>query len=53
MGAGEVTQGITPEIGAIIVEGNGVKNNFMAPTIQEANSNSLKKLNCYDVVTST
>lgn len=48
----EVTQGIEPEIYAIIVDGNGVKNTFMAPTIQEANSNSLKKLNCYDVVTS-
>jgi hypothetical protein len=53
VGAGEVTQGIEPEISAIIVEGNGIKNSFMAPTIQEANSNSLKKLNCYDVLTST
>jgi hypothetical protein len=41
------------EIGAIIVPGNGIKNNFMAPTIQEANSESLKKLNCYEIVTST
>jgi hypothetical protein len=40
------------EIGAIIVSGDGIKNNFMAPTIQEANSESLKKLNCYDVITS-
>ena len=39
------------EIGAIIVSGNGIKNNFMAPTIQEANSETLKKLNCYDVIT--
>ncbi len=53
VGAGEVTQGITPEIGAIIVEGDGVKNKFMAPTIQEANQNSLQKLNCYDIITSS
>lgn len=52
VGVGEVTQGIEPEISAIIVDGNGVKNSFMAPTIQEANSNSLKKLNCYDVLNS-
>jgi hypothetical protein len=41
------------EVAAIIVPGNGIKNNFMAPTIQEANSASLKELNCYDIVTST
>jgi hypothetical protein len=41
------------EVAAIIVPGNGIKNNFMAPTIQEANSNSLKELNCYDIITST
>jgi len=53
IGAGVVGEGVTPEISAILVEGNGVKNTFMAPTIQEANSNSLKKLNCYDILTST
>ncbi len=53
VGAGEVAGGVEPEISAILVEGNGVKNTFMAPTIQEANSNSLRKLNCYDVLTST
>ena len=41
------------EVAGIIVPGNGIKNNFMAPTIQEANANSLKELNCYDIVTST
>jgi hypothetical protein len=51
-GTGEVDPGIVPEIHAIIVEGNGVENNFMAPTIQEANSNTLKKLDCYDIITS-
>ena len=42
---------MTPEIASIIVEGQGVKNKFMAPTIQEANSETLEKLNCYDIVT--
>ena len=51
VGAGEFTSGMTPEIAAIIVEGQGVKNKFMAPTIQEANSETLEKLNCYDIVT--
>jgi hypothetical protein len=40
------------EVAGIIVPGNGIKNNFMAPTIQEANSESLSKLNCYEVITS-
>jgi hypothetical protein len=52
-GVGEVTQGIEPEIAAIIVEGDGIANNFMAPTILEANANTLRRLNCYDVITST
>lgn len=51
-GATEVTGGIEPEISAIIVEGDGIKNNFMAPTIQEANSNTLIKFDCKDVITS-
>lgn len=50
--AGEVTQNIEPEIAAVIVEGNGIENNFMAPTIQEANSNTLRKFDCSDIVTS-
>ena len=52
IGVGEVGAGKDVEIGAIIVDGDGVKNSFMAPTIQEANSETLKKLNCYDVITS-
>jgi hypothetical protein len=40
------------EVVAVIIPGNGIKNNFMAPTIQEANSESLKKLSCYEVITS-
>ncbi len=52
VGAGMVGEGVSPEITAITVEGDGIKNNFMAPTIQEANSNTLKKLDCYDILTS-
>lgn len=40
------------EVVAVIVPGNGISNNFMAPTIQEANSESLSKLSCYDIITS-
>jgi hypothetical protein len=40
------------EVVAVIIPGNGIKNNFMAPTIQEANSESLKKLSCYEIITS-
>jgi hypothetical protein len=53
VGAGEYGAGKEVEIGAILVDGNGIKNTFMAPTIQEANSESLKKLNCYEIITST
>jgi hypothetical protein len=52
-GAGEYGAGQDVEIGAVTVQGDGVKNTFMAPTIQEANSQSLKKLNCYEILTST
>jgi len=51
VGGGSVTQNIDPSIEAIVVKGKGIENNFMAPTIQEANSETLKKLNCYDIVT--
>jgi len=40
------------EVVAIIVPGNGIKNNFIAPTIQEANSESLKKFDCYEIINS-
>ena len=44
---------ISPSIGAITVEGDGVKNKFMTPTIQEASSEEFKALNCDDILTST
>ena len=40
-----------PEIAAIPVQGRGVDNIFMAPTIQEVNSDKFKSLNCEDVLT--
>jgi hypothetical protein len=43
----------SPQIGAIVVDGEGIKNKFMAPTIQGANSDEFKLLNCEDIVTST
>jgi hypothetical protein len=51
IGGGEIAGGINPEILAIPVEGDGVPNTFMAPTIVERNSDSFKALNCYDVRT--
>ena len=53
VGAGEVGKDIEPEIGAITVEGTGIKNEFMSPTIQEANSESFKTLNCYEIVSAS
>ncbi len=49
--SGEFTGKINPEIAAISVEGDGVENTFMAPTIVEINSKSFEALNCYDVTT--
>ena len=40
-----------PEIAAIHVEGNGVPNQFMAPTILEMDSDKFKALNCEEIVT--
>lgn len=40
-----------PEIAAITVQGRGIDNIFMAPTIQEVNSEKFDALNCEDVLT--
>jgi len=53
IGGGEVAKGKQPEIGAIIVEGKGIPNKFMAPTILEADSDKFKALNCEDIITFT
>jgi hypothetical protein len=50
-GAGEVAGQVNPEIIAIPVEGDGVPNNFMAPTIVEMNSEKFGVLNCADIRT--
>lgn len=41
----------SPEIGAIVIDGKDVKNKFMVPTIQEAESDRYDSLNCEDVLT--
>lgn len=48
---GDISEKFEPEIMAIIVEGDGVKNEFMAPTIAEANSAKFELLKCKDVMT--
>ncbi len=48
---GEIAESFEPQIGAIIVKGDGIKNEFMAPTIQKADSDSFKILNCADIET--
>ena len=47
---GEVFELLEPEIQAIIVEGDGVDNAFMTPSIIEANSARFDELNCKDVM---
>ena len=44
-------EGVEPEIDAIVMEGNGISNNFMRPTIIEADSNKFEVLNCEDILT--
>jgi len=46
-------EGVEPEIDAIVMEGNGISNNFMRPTIIEADSNKFEVLNCEDILTYT
>jgi hypothetical protein len=42
---------IEPEIATITLEGRGVDNKFMAPTIIEANSEKFNALNCESILT--
>ncbi len=53
VGAGEFGAGINPEIGAIIVEGDGIENSFMAPTVIKADKEDFDELGCYEIVTYT
>jgi hypothetical protein len=51
-GAGGQVAGLfEPEIAAITIKGNGIKNNFMAPTIQEIDSEKFGLLNCEEIIT--
>jgi hypothetical protein len=47
----DVSSFFKPEIGAIIVKGNGIDNSFMAPTIQEIDSDKFNALDCTNVLT--
>lgn len=40
-----------PEISAIVMKGKGVDNNFMRPTVIEADSDRFKALNCEEILT--
>lgn len=51
-GISKIADMISPEIGAIMIEGDGIENQFMTPTIQRANSDSFAALNCEEVVSS-
>jgi len=51
IGGGEYGALQGPEILSIAVEGDGVPNTFMAPTIVEVNSEELKALNCDSITT--
>lgn len=50
---GNIASSFEPEIAALIVRGDGIDNEFMAPTIQEANSTKFELLNCEEIITST
>lgn len=49
----EIVEDIKPEIIALMVEGRGIDNQFMAPTILEADSEKFKELNCEEIITFT
>ncbi len=49
--AEKISDSINPEIAAIPVKGNGIDNQFMAPTIQEVDSKKFKSLNCEEILT--
>jgi hypothetical protein len=51
VGGEVVAENFEPEILALTVEGNGIENRFMAPTIQEIDSDKFKLLNCEEILT--
>ncbi len=46
-----ISDTIEPEILALTVSGDGIENEFMAPTIVEANSAKFQALNCAEILT--
>ncbi len=50
-GVGKIVDAIDPEISVISVGGRGIDNQFMAPTIVEANSEKFDALNCEEILT--
>ncbi len=48
---GDLSDLFNPEIGAIIIKGNGIDNSFMAPTIQEIDSDKFNALGCDKILT--
>ncbi|MBU4308233.1 MAG: hypothetical protein KJ566_00350 [Nanoarchaeota archaeon] len=51
LGGKTIADLFNPEIAAIVIDGNGIANQFMAPTIVEANSDKFKALNCHEILT--
>lgn len=47
----KISETIQPEILALTLEGRGISNRFMAPTIVEIDSEKFKALNCEDILT--
>lgn len=50
-GALTISDLVEPEIGAIVVQGNGIENQFMTPTIVETESAKFSALNCEEILT--
>ncbi len=51
VGGSQISKSISPEIGAITVEGKGIDNEFTAPTIIKSNQKKFEELNCKEVIT--
>jgi len=50
-GGAKISDMVSPKIEAITIDGKGIKNKFMIPTIQQANSNEFEALNCEEIIT--
>ena len=45
------SEGVAPIISGIVLKGKGVENNFLRPTVVEADSDRFKALNCQEILT--